>query len=255
MLRINQQPQVSLAGLQIPPMISVEESLRQLAAAEQNSAVNGAYGPLVSREFAREHAVHDLGTSHRLISDISNRQHRQQTDVLQSWSARQQVVQAEIDAMRQAQIRGKTTPVSAPDELDSHQLDPANHLLKPLAVPQPVAAATPARTAATPEKPTANTPTLKGKPLNSPVTSAAVSAVVPAVIPAKVSAVVPAVVPAPRAAVGSSIGTPTPPPTPMPIPAAPLTVPPTVAASGTSQLSEWEDEIARLTGPPGKTLP
>ena len=240
MLRMNQQPQVSLAGLQVPPMISVEESLRQLAAAEQNSAVNGAYGPLVSREFAREHAVHDLGTSHRLISDISNRQHRQQTDVLQSWSARQQVVQAEIAAMRQAQIRGKTTPVSAPDELDSHQLDPANHLLKPVAVPQPVAAATPARTAATPAKPTANTPTLKGKPLNSPVSPAAVSVVVPAT----------------RAAGGPSMGTPTPPPTAIPTASSNAsTVPPTVAASGTSQLSEWEDEIARLTGPPGKTLP
>jgi hypothetical protein len=233
-------------------MISVEESLRQLAAAEQNSAVNGAYGPLVSREFAREHAVHDLGTSHRLISDISNRQHRRQTDVLQSWSARQQVVQAEIDAMRQAQIRGKTTPVSAPDELDSHQLDPANHLLQPVAVPQPVAAATPARTAATPVKPTANTPTLKGKPLNSSVSPATVSAVVPAVVAAKVSAVVPA----PRAAVGPSMGTPTSPPTATSTAHSNAsTVPPTVAASGTSQLSEWEDEIARMTGPPGKTLP
>ena len=235
MLRLNQQPQVSLAGLQVPAMISVEESLRQLAATEQNSAVNGAYGPL----FSREHAVPDLGTSHRLISDISNRQHRQQTDVLQSWSARQQVVQAEIAAMRQAQIRGKTTPVAAPDELDSHQLDPANHLLKPVAVPQPVAAATPARTAATPAKPTANTPTLKGKPLNSPVSPAAVSAVVPAT----------------RAAGGPSMGTPTPPPTAIPTACSNAsTVPPTVAASGTSQLSEWEDEIARLTGPPGKTL-
>ncbi len=263
MLRMNQQPQVSLAGLQVPPMMSVEESLRQLAAAEQNSAVNGAYGPLVSRESAREHAVHDLGTSHRLISDISNRQHRQQTDVLQSWSARQQVVQAEIDAMRQAQIRGKTTPVSAPDELDSHQLDPANHLLQPFAVPQPVAAATHARTSTTPAKHSANNSTHKGKPLNSPVSPAAVPAAVSAVAPAAVSAVapavvsakVPAVVPAPCPAVGSSMGNLTAPP--MAIPTAPSnasTVPPTVATSGTSQLSEWEDEIARLTGPPGKTL-
>ena len=264
MLRLNQQPQVSLAGLQVPPMISVEESLRQLAATEQNSAVNGAYGPLFSRESAREHAVPDLGTSHRLISDISNRQHRQQTDVLQSWSARQQVVQAEIAAMRQAQIRGKTTPVAAPDELDSHQLDPANHLLQRSTVPtvptptvsQPVAAVTPARTAATPAKHPANGTSHKGKPLNSPMTSAAAPAVVPAVAPAVVPAKVPAAVPAPRAAVSPSVGTPTPPLTAIPTAHSNTsTVPSTVATSGTSQLSEWEDEIARLTGPPGKTLP
>ena len=129
MERLRRHPQFSLAGMEIPEPVSVEESLRQFAEQESASAVTGAYGPLFSRQAAREHAVHDYATSQKILTDASHRLHRQQTGTLQSWSARQLAAQAEIEALRGAPPRQPGDSATLGDELNSDEFDPAKNIL------------------------------------------------------------------------------------------------------------------------------
>ena len=170
------QPRLSFAGLDISPPIGVEESLRQLAERERNTAISGAYGPLFSRTAAREHAVHDYSTSHRISIDDGDSRRRQQAGVVQSWAAKQQASQAEIDALRAANARGTYDKGSTADELDSNRFGPARNVLLKSTISSPVqrsssygqsgsigasssiAASTVSRTHAAPMNPTVTVP-------------------------------------------------------------------------------------------------
>ena len=217
--RLRRQPQMSFAGLEITPAIPVEESLRQLAERQRELAVSGAYGPLFSRQAAREHAAHDYSTSRQVLIDEDRRQHRKQTGVLQNWSARQQAAQAEIDALRSANARPSSEQSIAVDELSSDNLDPArNILLKPATCKQSVSAPSPSTHAAPPS----GSNRLLG-PRVMP-TSIAIS---PSPVPQE------ALAEAPLAVTHSHQDI------------APLH-PQTNIAYGASKLSEWEDEIAKM---------
>ena len=129
MERVRRQPQVSFAGMVVPESVSVEESLRQLAERERDTAVNGAYGPLFSQKDSREHAVHDYATSHQILADSDRRLHRQQTNTLQSWSARQKAAQSEIDALRATQSRLNSEPGTADDKSGGDDFDSVQRIL------------------------------------------------------------------------------------------------------------------------------
>jgi hypothetical protein len=140
--------------LDVPPTESVEETLRQLAELESETAINGAYGPLFSRHAAREHAVHDYATTHQLMADSNQRTHRQQTGVIQSWTSRQQAAQAEIDALSAKQGSLPDHAESVDDELDSDEFEPADNLIvKPKAAAQSLAKPATSRSAKTPSGP------------------------------------------------------------------------------------------------------
>ena len=126
MRRLQRHPQSSFVGIHLPETISVEESLRQLAEHDRDLAVGGAYGPLFSRQAALEHAVHDYSKSHQALNEETQRQHRKQTGALQSWAARKQAAQAEIDALREAQAEQQD---DHGDELNSDGLDPSQNVL------------------------------------------------------------------------------------------------------------------------------
>ena len=126
-LQRNQQP--SFVGIHLPETISVEESLRQLVERDRELAVSGAYGPLFSRQAALEHAVHDYSKSRQILNEETQRQHRKLTGALQSWAARKQAAQAEIDALREAQTETQTERDDPVDELNSNTLDPAENVL------------------------------------------------------------------------------------------------------------------------------
>ncbi len=129
MQRLQRHPQPSFVGIHLPETISVEESLRQLAERDRELAIGGAYGPLFSRQSALEHAVHDYSTSRQILKEETQRQHRKQTGALQSWAARKQAAQAEIDALREAQTETQAERHDFVDELNSDALDPAENLL------------------------------------------------------------------------------------------------------------------------------
>ena len=141
MSRLRRQPHISFAELAVPSPISIEASLREFAERERLSAISGAYGPLLSRQTARDHAVHDYATSRKILADAGQQQHLRQTDVLQDWAARQKEAQAEIDALKTG---GALQTIDADfdgDELSSDKLSPArNFLPKAKTVPQPVLA-------------------------------------------------------------------------------------------------------------------
>ena len=138
MQRLQRHPQPSFVGIHLPETISVEESLRQLAERDRESAVGGAYGPLFSRQAALEHAVHDLSKSRQVLNEETQRQHRRQTGALQSWAARKQAAQAEIDALREAQTESQAESNNPADELSSDTLDPAkNVLVRPMNIEEP----------------------------------------------------------------------------------------------------------------------
>ncbi|MEI8020794.1 MAG: hypothetical protein WCH39_21500, partial [Schlesneria sp.] len=129
MQRLQRHPQPSFVGIHLPETISVEESLRQLAERDRELAVGGAYGPLFSRQAALEHAVHDYSKSRQILNEETQRQHRKQTGALQSWAARKQAAQAEIDALREAQTEREDGRKDLGDELNSEILDPADNVL------------------------------------------------------------------------------------------------------------------------------
>ena len=136
--RLQRHPQPSFVGIHLPEIISVEESLRQLAEQERELAVGGAYGPLFSKQMTLEHAVHDYSKSHQALNEETQRQHRKQTGTLQSWAARKQAAQAEIEALRNAQAERQVGSDSLADELNSDMLDPArNVLVRPRDLEQP----------------------------------------------------------------------------------------------------------------------
>ena len=138
MQRLQRHPQPSFVGIHLPETISVEESLRQLAEHDRDLAVGGAYGPLFSRQAALEHAVHDYSKSRQVLNEETQRQHRKQTGALQSWAARKQAAQAEIDALREAQTEREGGRKDLGDELSSDTLDPAdNVLVRPTDIEEP----------------------------------------------------------------------------------------------------------------------
>ncbi len=138
MQRLQRHPQPSFVGIHLPETISVEESLRQLAEQERELAVGGAYGPLFSRQAALDHAVHDYSKSRQVLHEETQRQHRKQTGALQSWAARKQAAQAEIDALRQNQTEREGGRKDLGDELSSDTLDPAdNVLVQPTHIEEP----------------------------------------------------------------------------------------------------------------------
>ena len=218
MARLRRQPQISFAGLDVPDPVSIEESLRQLSELERDTAVNGAYGPLFSKQAAREHAVHDYATSHQLQLDASDRVRRQQTGVLQNWSARQQAAQAEIDSLRVKQGPGTMDSSLTDDELGNDQFDPATNLLAKPRNPQ----ATITKPSFSPKaKAPLKVSPLEAAPAGSQVTvpSAATSTGIPAVSTVPTSSTRPANI-----------------------------------SYGATKLSEYEDEIAKMAGP-AKDLP
>lgn len=144
-------PHASFAHVQLAPQISVEQALRELAERERESTVSGAYGPLLTRQAAREHAVHDNGASRQLQMDNQRHQAMQQTAAVHDWALWQQVSQLEIDALRRQKYVESASKVAAVDELSSDRLDPARQTVArfdfvdhskqaPVPVPDPVAA-------------------------------------------------------------------------------------------------------------------
>lgn len=151
--RLRRAPHLSLAGLSVPTPVPVEETLRQFAERERQSAISGAYGPLLSRQTVREHAVHDYATSRQIEFDDGIRQHQQNIGVLQDWSAQQQSTQSS-DAQRRP--RGSRS-TSFGDELDSDTLDQARNRVpkvKPLTSSTPYAEPRSARTTTNHQAPT-----------------------------------------------------------------------------------------------------
>lgn len=125
--KLRGNPHVSFADLQFSPPISVEESLRQLAERERESTVSGAYGPLLTRQAAREHAVQDEATSRQRQIDTERRQLQQQTEAVQHWASRQQTHQSEVAALRDTESNQPSHKQPADDELSSDRLDPARY--------------------------------------------------------------------------------------------------------------------------------
>jgi|GEM_PF-1833266 hypothetical protein len=139
--RLHRHPHVSFAGMGVPIGVSVEESLREFAERERQSAISGAYGPLLSRQTAREHAVHDYATSKQVLVNEGQLQHRRKTNALQDWASRQKENQAEIDAMRAGKKSQSPDVFSDGDELNSDKLAPARNILpKAQSTPTPVLA-------------------------------------------------------------------------------------------------------------------
>ncbi len=196
--RLRKLPPSTLVGLHVPPTDSVEETLRKLAESERESPVNGAYGPLFSRKEAREHAVHDYATSHQLMADLNQSQHRRQTGTLQSWATRQQAAQAEIDALRAKQSTDSGQTESAEDELDHDDFGTMRNL--------------------------------SGKPKGS------VQSLTGPAKPAKMTSDLPPVqkLPAEKQSLPPKVET--------------QSAKPTNISYSASKLSEWEDEVASITG-------
>ena len=122
-------PQFSFADLTVPSPISVEESLREFAERERQNAISGAYGPLLSRQAAREHAVHDYSTSRQFALDDQRRQHERQNGVLQDWAARQQAMKDEHQPRHGTRSRAPRAGGSGGNDLDSDKLAQARHLV------------------------------------------------------------------------------------------------------------------------------
>lgn len=127
MERLRSQPAISFAGLNVPPAVTVEETLRELSECESPSPVTGAYGPLFSRESSRFVGNPDRETSRFPAAEGGTHTPRYQATALQSWSTRQQAMQAEIDGLRSPnRVNAGASPV---DELATETLDAANHVL------------------------------------------------------------------------------------------------------------------------------
>ncbi len=138
---LRRQPNLSFANLTVPTPIPVEQTLRQLAERERELAISGAYGPLLSRQTLREHAVRDFTSSrqsssrqssldsHETTMDADHVPHRRTVDVVQNWAARQQANQAELDALRLANPRPIQDQWFDRDDLNSDALAPANNIL------------------------------------------------------------------------------------------------------------------------------
>ena len=141
MQRMRHYPHVAFDNLVAAPSISVEESLRQLAERERLTAVSGAYGPLFSRQTAREHAMHDYATSRRIEVDVEHNREQRQTNTVQNWTARQRATQAEIDALKAQNSKQFRSGAGINDGLDSDSFDPARHRVHtPIPHVQPVLA-------------------------------------------------------------------------------------------------------------------
>lgn len=176
MERMRRQPSVSFAGLTVPPADNVEETLRQLSELDKPAPVNGAYGPLFSREANRSGLA---GRESQGSMDTQPISPRVQANTLQSWSTRQQALQAEIDGLR-ATNRTKSGNRSA-DDLDTDHLDVATNVLQK---------------GKSPELPTVKTIAKPATPVSSsPVTPAASAVSVPAATPSR--PVTPVAVPSP----------------------------------------------------------
>ncbi len=127
--RIRRQPHLSFADLAVPTLIPVEESLRQYAEYERQSALSGAYGPLLSRQTAREHGVKEYKSSPQNQLDDGLRRHQRQTNAVHDWAARQKEIQTEIQSLQGAKNQTAGEKWRTGDELDSDMLDPARHVL------------------------------------------------------------------------------------------------------------------------------
>lgn len=127
--------QFSFAGLAVPSPVAVEESLREFAERERQTAISGAYGPLLSRQFAREHAVHSYSTSKQFEIDEQRRHHERQNGILQDWSARQKVAQSENEQLQGGRVRAANASWPGVDDLDSDKLAPVRALVPRATLP------------------------------------------------------------------------------------------------------------------------
>lgn len=219
MQRMRHLPPVSFAELAIPGPVPIEETLRQLAAHQREATVSGAYGPLLNRQTAREHAVHDYAASRQNIIDEKLHKQQQQTGVLHDWAARQAASQAQLDAMRAAQESMSQSWAAKRDELGSSQLEPARNVVPKVAEPVVPTAVLP--------------PTTLTSPMYAPATISPVPGthiLIPA-IPVMVAN--PHPIESQRHSVVAAVA------------------PPSNVSYRASKLSEWEEEVAKLSNRPG----
>lgn len=120
---------VTFGDLQVAPTISIEETLRQLAERERESIVRGAYGPLMTRQAAREHAVHDEAASRQRQSDDERRQFEQQAQAIHKWAVRHQTNQWETHTLDTTKAAEPSYISLGRDELSSDMLEPARHVV------------------------------------------------------------------------------------------------------------------------------
>jgi len=211
-------PHVAFAELAIPASVPIEETLRQLAAHQREVTVSGAYGPLLNRQTARQHAVHDYAASRQLLVDEKLNQQQRQTNALQDWAARQAARQAELDSMRAAQDGGPRSQVAEADELGSSKLEPARNAVQKVAEPIERVEPTPVVS-----------PTILTSPMYSPATISPVPGA-HLMIPA-----IPVMVASPHQVMSGLNAFATP------------VVPPSNVSYRASKLSEWEEEVAKMS--------
>ncbi|WP_010587190.1 hypothetical protein [Schlesneria paludicola] len=210
------QPLLSFAGLAVPSPVSVEESLREFAERERQTAISGAYGPLLSRQAAREHAVHSYSTSKQFAIDDQRRQQERQNGILQDWSARQKAVQSENELAHGTRSRSVRVGWPGADDLDSDNLAPVRALVPKgnslsRTVPEQSSLAVPSRT-----------------PLPTQTVAATTAEPLASVYAARVAE--------PQPVHGQTQ------PSAIAQPSIPTNI-----SYGASKLSEWEDEVAKLS--------
>lgn len=116
-------PTVSFANVVTPTLVPVEQALRQYAERERQTAISGAYGPLMNRQTIREYGLQSPATSRQLEIDSHNRESQQRHDAVHDWVARQKTVAAES---RTAATKKHQTLLQ-PDELESSAFEVARH--------------------------------------------------------------------------------------------------------------------------------
>ena len=121
-------PSVSFANVTTPSLVPIEQALRQFAERERQTAISGAYGPLMTRQTVRSYGLKEGATS---AFETDHRQEQQQHNAVHDWIARQKATAAES----QTATAKKQHHKSLGDELESSVFEVARHRVT---VSQPV---------------------------------------------------------------------------------------------------------------------
>ena len=139
-IQFRQQPQLALADVSVPVALPLDETLKRYSDSEQYRAISGAYGPLLSRQVAREHAVRDEWALRQSERDSQQRRNDRNAEVVADWASRQSEyvpLERNTDSNRNP---GTFVDRDRGNQLDSDALAPARtRIVTPTPAPVPVA--------------------------------------------------------------------------------------------------------------------
>lgn len=123
----------SFANVTAPALAPVELALKQFAERERQTGVSGAYGPLVSRQTARENGLTDYSRSGFSKADNRVREQKQKQVAVHDWVAKQKSSVAETQSAlgTQTLLGNGHQHHSQRDELDSTAFEVARNRVTP----------------------------------------------------------------------------------------------------------------------------